>query len=83
MQSSRFTIEGVSANELLAQTLWWKGPRFLQSLDSQWPVNPVEEMNNEIQTKLVKNQPLITLSLLNTSMLESSQLTVEELIDVN
>ena len=74
---------GVSANELLAQSLWWKDTRFLQSIDSQWPANHVEEMSNEIQTELVKNQPLITSSLLNTSMLESSQLTVEELIDVN
>ena len=74
---------GGSADELLAQSMWWKGPSFLQSLDAQWPENPVEEISNEIQTELVKNQPLITSSLVNTARSENSQFTIEELIDVS
>ena len=69
----------MSADELLAQSLWWKGPSFLQSLDAPWPENPVKEMINEIQTELVKNHPLITSSLVNIARFENSH--VEEIID--
>ena len=61
--------------------MWWKGPPFLQSLDAQWPINPVQEMNDEVQTELVKNQLQITSSLVNTS--GNSQLSIEEIIDIN
>ena len=66
----------------MVQYLWWKGPPFLQSLDDQWPKNPVQEMNDEVESEVVKSQPLITSSLVNTTS-DSFPLNIEEVIDVN
>jgi len=76
-------FRGVDANELLEQSFWWKGPPFLQSLESQWPTNPVQEMNDAVQTELVKTQPLITSSLVSTVATRNSQLNIDEIIDIN
>ena len=70
-------FRGVDVEE---QSLWWKGPPFLQSVDSQWPTNPVQEMND---AELAKTQPLITLPLVSAVAKGNSQLNIDEIIDIN
>ena len=61
---------GLSAKELSASNTWWNGPSFLYSPSDQWPETsqPAQIEEEEIQRETVKNEPIITHSLVNTSV---------------
>ena len=58
---------GLSGEELVENSLWWNGPEFLRTPDSDWPKSPqVQADNEEAMIELVKCPPHVTHSLLNT-----------------
>ena len=75
---------GLSAKELSASNTWWNGPSFLYSPSDQWPETSqsaqVEE--EEIQRETAKNEPIITHSLVNTSVYDLIDQRIDKIIDI-
>ena len=61
---------GLTAKELLTCKTWWNGPKFLQDSSDEWPAsshtNQIEE--EEILQEAIKNEPIITHSMINSSL---------------
>ena len=75
---------GLSAKELSASNTWWNGPSFLYSPSDQWPETsqPAQIEEEEIQRETVKNEPIITHSLVNTSVYDLIDQRIDKIIDI-
>ena len=60
---------GIKGSELLCNTVWWKGPQFLQLTETEWPCTVSTENSEEAQAEFLKNPPEVAYTL--TSMVSS------------
>ena len=51
---------GLTGDKLLKSVLWWEGPTFLQSSESEWPCEMVSTMDDVISKEIMKNPPSTT-----------------------
>ena len=63
---------------------WWNGPNFLRNPVDQWPemLQPAQTEEDEIQREAIKNEPVITHSMVNTSSCDSPDHGIEKIIDI-
>lgn len=75
---------GLTAKELSTSSTWWNGPNFLYNSDNMWPEmsQPAESEKEEIQREAVKNEPVITHSMVNASACDLFDRGIDKIIDI-
>ena len=58
---------GLTANDLATNSMWWNGPEFLQRKENEWPpIQTRQSIDESALKELVKQQPEVTHSLVNS-----------------
>ena len=74
-------FRGLNSKELLTCNTWWNGSSFLRNPVDQWPEMPQPAQTDEIQPELMKKEPIITHSTVNTSSHSSLDRGIDKIID--
>ena len=70
-------LRGLSGEDLTCNKIWWNGPSFLQSMESEWPVGRCEESNDAISAELCKVTTEVSFTLLSVA----NDAKINQLID--
>ena len=75
---------GLRSKELSSCKTWWNGPNFLRNPVDQWPEmsQPAQTEEDEIQREAIKNEPVITHSMVNTSSRDAPDHGIDKIIDI-
>ena len=73
---------GMTANELVAENKWWKGPEFLYKPEGEWPQEKDAHSDNENALKEIVQNPATTTHVLITSS-QVQHIGVHQVIDAN
>ena len=75
---------GLTAKELSTSNTWWNGPNFLHNPVNQWPEmsQPAKTEEEEIQQEAIKNEKVITHSMVNTGTSDSLDRGIDKIMDV-
>ena len=75
---------GLTAKELSTCNTWWNGPNFLRNPVNEWPKmsQRAQTEEEEIQREEIKNEKVITHSMVNTDISDSLDRGIDKIIDI-
>ena len=75
---------GLTAKELSTSNTWWNGPNFLHNPVNQWPEmsQPAQTEEEEIQQEAIKNEQVVSHSMVNTKTSDSLDCGINKIIDI-
>jgi len=72
---------GISAQQLVNSSLWWKDPEFLMLPQSTWPGTHVDALGTEVRAEIVKHPPIITHSMLSLEVEGLTLFRISEVVE--